>query len=224
MKSNANTTTSTENANIDELKGKFDAIRQNFEALGASEKSSAGTSYLIGRNLIELHEGNRYRQLKDEDGNNFKAWQDFCEKGCGFSRIYADRLMRCAKVQDRLENAGVTTVKQSVANLYMLHAAEGKHSIDIAAVWKAATGNSPEVFPERKAVSSAIHPQVKSSSKPNVSTRDKVRDIIKSLSENELLSLLTYIESLRKDTVGDNGDSADEVPAANGDHSEKVSA
>lgn len=217
------TTNNNENANLEKLEEKFAVIRQNFEELTANDKSSADKSYVIGRYLIELHTDNSYRQLKDKENNGFRTWQDFCVKGCGFSRIYADRLEKCAKMQDRLEEAGVTTVKQSVANLYMLQVAEKKHGVIVEAVWKAATGNSPEMFPERKAVLKAINPQAKSSSTPQASTFDKVRNSLKSLSKEELKLLVTYIESLRKGIEIDN-DSPAEVPAASDYFTEKVSA
>ena len=181
MKSNENNNSNIGNANIEELEGKLSAIRQNFEALGTNEKSSADKSYAIGRNLTELHEKNRYRQLNDEDGNCFKKWQDFCEKGCGFSRIYADKLMKSAAIQDRLEASEVTTIKQSVANLYMLHIAEKKHSIDIKTIWEKATETTSDAFPARNAVLKAIGPHAHGSAKP--SPKDK---FIKELSDLEL--------------------------------------
>ena len=167
MKSNENNNSNIGNANIEELEGKLSAIRQNFEALGTNEKSSADKSYAIGRNLTELHEKNRYRQLNDEDGNCFKKWQDFCEKGCGFSRIYADKLMKSAAIQDRLAASEVTTIKQSVANLYMLHIAEKKHSIDIKTTWKEATEDNPDAFPARSAVLKAINPHAQNHNMSN---------------------------------------------------------
>ena len=146
------------NAEIDKLQEKWTKIRQNFEGLRANEKSSADKSFLIGLNLIELHAEYRYRNLTDEDGNGFKKWQDFCMKGCGFSRIYADKLMNAAEMQKRLEASNLTTIKQSVANLYMLHIAEKKHSINIEAVWKEATKSIPDAFPARNEVLKAINP------------------------------------------------------------------
>ena len=147
---------------VDKLQEEFDEIRQNIEGLSSNEKSSADKSFIIGRNLIKLHSENHYRQLTDEDGNCFKKWQDFCEKGCGFSRTYADKLMKCAKMQERLEASRVTTIKQSVANLYRLHVAEEKHSIDIETVWKEATKSTPDAFPTRSEVSKAINPPAQS--------------------------------------------------------------
>ena len=181
MKRNGNDNSNNGNANIEELEGKLSAIRQNFEALGANEKSSADKSYVIGCDLTELHKENRYRQLKDEEGNRFKKWQDFCEKGCGFSRVYADKLMKCAAIQDRLEASEVTKIKQSVANLYMLHIAEKKHSIDIKTIWQVASKSTPDAFPARSAVSKAINPYTQGSAKPT--PKDK---FIKELSDLEL--------------------------------------
>jgi len=156
------------NAEIDKFQEKFTEIRQNFEGLSANEKSSADKSFVIGRNLIELRTENRYRKLKVGEGSYFKKWQDFCEKGCGFSKAYADKLMNCAKVQGRLEASQVTTIKQSVANLYVLHIAEKKYSIDIETVWKKATGSTPDAFPTRSEVLKAINPHAQnhSTSKP----------------------------------------------------------
>ena len=167
MKRNGNTNSNTGNADLEKLKGMLSDIRQNFEALGANEKSSADKSYVIGRNLTELHKENRYRQLMDEEGNCSKNWQDFCEKRCGFSRAYADKLMKSAAIQDRLAASEVTTIKQSVANLYMLHIAEKKHSIDIKTIWQEATEDNPDAFPARSAVSKAINPYAPSSAKTN---------------------------------------------------------
>ena len=181
MKRNGNDNSNNGNANIEELKGKLSAIRQNFEALGANEKSSANKSYIIGRNLTELHKEYRYRLLTDEDGNCFKKWQDFCEKGCGFSRVYADKLMKSAAIQDRLEASEVTKIKQSVANLYMLHIAEKKHSIDIKTIWQMASKSTPDAFPARSAVSKAINPYTQGSAKPT--PKDK---FIKELSALDL--------------------------------------
>ena len=181
MKRNGNTNSNTGNADLEKLKGMLSDIRQNFEALGANEKSSADKSYVIGRNLTELHKENRYRQLKDEDGNCFKKWQDFCEKGCGFSRVYADKLMKSAAIQDRLEASEVTTIKQSVANLYRLHIADKKPSIDIKTVWQKATKDNPDAFPTRNAVLKAITPHAQGNARPNA--KDK---FIKELSDLEL--------------------------------------
>ena len=155
------------NAEIDKFQKKFTEIRQNFEGLSANEKSSADKSYVIGRNLTELHKENRYRQLMDEEGNCSKNWQDFCEKRCGFSRAYADKLMKSAAIQDRLAASEVTTIKQSVANLYMLHIAEKKHSIDIKTTWKEATEDNPDAFPARSAVLKAINPHAQNHNMSN---------------------------------------------------------
>ena len=152
---------------LDRFQGQFDEIRQNFAALSTDEKSSASKSNVIGRNLCELRAENRYRQLKDKDGKGFQTWQKFCEKGCEFSRIYADKLMKCTGIQERLEVSGVTTIKQSVANLYALHVAEKNNHIDIVTVWKEATGSTPDVFPARSAVLKAINPRALGSAKTN---------------------------------------------------------
>ena len=212
MKRNGNTNSNTGNADLEKLKGMLSDIRQNFEALGANEKSSADKSYVIGRNLTELHKENRYRQLKNENGNCFKKWQDFCEKGCGFSRVYADKLMKSAAIQDRLETSEVTTIKQSVANLYMLHIAEKKHSIDIKTTWKEATEDNPDAFPARSAVSKAINPYTQGSANPT--PKDKfIKELFAlDLTANEQKALAAIIKkwNAAHEETAEVADAADE--------------
>ncbi len=212
MKRNGNDNSNNGNANIEELEGKLSAIRQNFEALGANEKSSADKSYVIGRNLTELHKENRYRQLKDEEGNCFKKWQDFCEKGCGFSRVYADKLMKSAAIQDRLAASEVTTIKQSVANLYMLHIAEKKHSIDIKTIWKEATEDNPDAFPARSAVSKAINPYAPSSAKTNFRAKffKELSDLDLTVSEKKALNAIIKKWNAAHEGTAEVADAADE--------------
>lgn len=143
----------------DELKEIYSAIKEDYAGLNENEKSSAVKSYNMGHNLNMLHKDNQYRNLTENNGNQFKNWQTFCEEGCGFTRAYADRLMKCTPTQDMLEQMGVTSIKQSVANLYALYKAKTDDpNLDLAEVWKKATGDNPEAFPTRKDVKSAINP------------------------------------------------------------------
>ena len=151
--------TNTANIDIEKLKDLHSAIKKDYVGLSENEKSSAVKSYNMGHNLNLLHEDGQYRNLPDNNGNQFKTWQSFCEEGCGFTRAYADKLMKIAAIQDELEETGATTVKQSVANLYALHnAKKGNPDLNLAEVWKKATENNPEAFPTRKDVLSAINP------------------------------------------------------------------
>lgn len=144
----------------DELKEFYSAIKKDYAGLNENEKSSAVKSYNMGHNLNMLHKDEQYRNLTDNNGNQFKSWQSFCEEGCDFTRAYADKLMKSVVIQDELEQAGVTSIKQSVANLYAIHTAEKKDSaLNIAELWKKATGNNPEAFPTRKDVRKAINPE-----------------------------------------------------------------
>ena len=151
------TNTTTTNIANEELTNIYTAIKKDYAGLASNEKSSAAKSYSIGHNLILLHTGNQYQQLSDRHGNPFKSWGDFCELGCEFTRAYADKLMKSAAIQDELEQAGVTTRKQSVANLYALHKAKKNDpDLDLAEVWKKATDNAKKAFPSRKKVQEAI--------------------------------------------------------------------
>ena len=154
------TNTTTTNITNDELKEFYSAIKEDYAGLNENEKSSAVKSYNMGHNLNMLHKDNQYRNLTENNGNQFKNWQTFCEEGCGFTRAYADRLMKCNPTQDMLERMGVTSIKQSVANLYMLYTAKTNDpDLDLAEVWKKATGDNPEAFPSRNAVQKAINPE-----------------------------------------------------------------
>ena len=168
----------------DELKEIYSAIKEDYAGLNENEKSSAVKSYNMGHNLNMLHKDNQYRNLTENNGNQFKNWQTFCEEGCGFTRAYADRLMKCTPTQDLLEQMGVTSIKQSVANLYTLYKAKTNDpDLDLAEVWKKATGDNPEAFPTRKDVKSAINPE---SHTPKRTTKVA----------NDLPSLLTAIKGL----------------------------
>ena len=152
--------TNTANIDIEKLKDLHSAIKKDYAGLSENEKSSAVKSYNMGHNLNMLHKDEQYRNLTDNNGNQFKSWQSFCEEGCGFTRAYADKLMKSTAPQDELEQAGVTSIKQSVANLYALRKAKTNDpNLDLAEVWKKATGNNPEAFPSRNAVQKAINPE-----------------------------------------------------------------
>ena len=145
---------------IDELERIHDEIKTNFSELNNNEKSSAEKSYNVGHKLTQLHTDNLYRHLSDDNGKQFKTWGTFCDKGCGFTRAYADKLMKSAAIQDELEKAGLTTIKQSVANLYAIHKARhDAPETDIGGVWKTATHDDPQAFPPRKDVQKAINPE-----------------------------------------------------------------
>ena len=152
--------TNTANINIEKLKDLYSAIKKDYAGLNENEKSSAVKSYNMGHNLSMLHKDNQYRNLTDNNGNLFNSWQSFCEEGCVFTRAYADKLMKSAATQDKLEQMGVTSIKQSVANLYALHKAKTNDlDLDLAEVWKKATGSNPEAFPTRTDVKRAINPE-----------------------------------------------------------------
>lgn len=178
MTESANNTTS-----IEELMKRYNAIKENYAGLNENEKSSAVKSYNMGCNLNMLRKDDQYRNLLDNNGNPFKTWKSFCEEGCGFTRAYADKLMKSAAIQDELEQAGVTTVKQSITNLYSLHTAQKNTSLDIAEVWERASENNTEAFPTRNAVQKAINPE---SHTPKRTTKVA----------NDLPSLLTAIKGL----------------------------
>ena len=154
------TNTTTTNIANEELTNIYTAIKKDYAGITSNEKSSAAKSYNMGHNLSMLHKDNQYRNLTDNNGNLFNSWQSFCEEGCVFTRAYADKLMKSAATQDKLEQMGVTSIKQSVANLYALHKAKTNDlDLDLAEVWKKATGSNPEAFPTRTDVKRAINPE-----------------------------------------------------------------
>ena len=188
---NQEATTSNTTLSIDELTKIHAEIKKDYAGLSANEKSSAAKSYNMGRNLSLLHKDNLYQQLSNHRGNPFKYWGDFCEIGCEFSRAYADKLMKSVAIQDALEQAGVTTIKQSVANLYSLHnAKKNDPELNLAEVWKKATGNVKNAFPSRKKVQDAINLK---SNAPRKSSQVKKS----SNTHLDLTSLLTAIKGIK---------------------------
>ena len=185
------TNTTTTNIANEELTNIYTAIKKDYAGLASNEKSSAAKSYSIGHDLILLHTGNLYQQLSDRHGNPFKSWGDFCEVGCEFTRAYADKLMKSAAIQDELEKAGVTTRKQSVANLYALHKAKKNDpELNLADVWKKASDNAKKAFPSRKKVQEAIDSE---SNAPRKSSQVKKS----SNTHLDLTSLLTAIKGIK---------------------------
>ena len=184
------TNTTTTNIANEELTNIYTAIKKDYAGLASNEKSSAAKSYSIGHNLILLHTGNQYQQLSDRHGNPFKSWGDFCELGCEFTRAYADKLMKSAAIQDELEQAGVTTRKQSVANLYALHKAKKNDpDLNLADVWKKASDNAKKAFPSRKKVQEAIDSESHATKKINPVKKS-------SNATHDLTSLLTAIKAI----------------------------
>lgn len=176
--------TNQNTTNIEDLMNRYIAIKENYARLNENARSSAIKSYNMGYNLNLLHKDDQYRNLHDNNRNPFKTWKSFCEEGCGFTRAYADKLMKSANVQDNLEQKGITTVKQSITNLYSLHTAQKKNSaLDVAEVWEKASDNNTEAFPTRHAVQKAINPESQVSKRISKVT-------------NDLPSLLTAIKGL----------------------------
>ena len=188
---NQEATTNNTTLSIPELEKIHAEIKEDYAGLSANEKSSAAKSCNMGRNLILLHKDNLYRQLSNHRGNPFKSWGDFCEVGCEFTRAYADKLMKSAAIQDELEQAGVTTRKQSVANLYALHKAKKNDpELNLADVWKKASDNAKKAFPSRKKVQEAIDSE---SNAPGKSSQVKKS----SNTHLDLTSLLTAIKGIK---------------------------
>jgi len=182
--------TNTANIDIEKLKDLHSQIQKDYAGLTHNEKSSAAKSYDIGHNLTLLHNDNLYQQLSNHRGNPFKSWGDFCEMGCEFSRAYADKLMKSAAIQDELEQAGVTSIKQSVANLYALRKAKKNDpDLDLAEVWKKATDNAKKAFPSRKKVQEAI--DMESHAPKKISQVKKGNN-----TPHDLTSLLTAIQAI----------------------------
>ena len=208
------TNTTTTNIANEELTNIYTAIKKDYAGLTSNEKSSAAKSYSIGHNLILLHNDDLYRQLSDRHGNPFKSWGDFCELGCEFTRAYADKLMKSAAIQDELEQAGVTSSKQSVANLYALHKAKKNDpELNLAAVWKKASDNAKKAFPSRKKVQEAIDSEshapkkINQVKKSNSATHDltSLLAAIKAttLSKDDLQTVRQVLDELLKSEIAD---------------------